>query len=371
MKNFISFVLLVCASATYAAGPETVASANRALWPELIDSPAAFDKASRAEMLVFAEVLSQVSMQNAETLKSQLRIKKVNLASVEKIRNKLAGQLLKNWQAAVCDNDVVFCPKIASSQDMVAAGIGLAAKLPENYRAWHSNAKLFHKNYANELIRLAALFPAVTSEIDSFSAIERDGSELPDRQFVLTFDDGPTNKGGNTDALLPLLQKAKLNATFYMLGERLQARLQQTDAAALSDSFQGQCVALHGWEHQSHAKWDKWQESIEKTNALVKKTFPSQYSAWFRPPYGQRKADSEAFFKKQNLQVGLWNIDSQDWNNHVSGDMAAQRVFTLMLLWRHGVVLFHDVHPKALVAVPWLLEKTNNTGVVWKSCQSY
>lgn len=373
MKKFITLFLLLYATWLFAAGPETVAFSDRSLWPDAINSSPTFDRASRAEMLVFAEILSVVANQNADTLKAQLHIKEVNQASVDRVRNKLSAHLLENWRAAAksCDQNDIFCPKITTDQDMIAAGKELAGKLPTSYRAWYNNASLFHKNYANELIRLAALFPAIPSEIDTFSPIEHDGFELQDRQFLLTFDDGPTNKSGNTDTLLPLLNQAKLHASFYMLGEKLQARLKQNDPPSLGTLFEKQCVTLHGWQHQSHAKWAEWQESITKTTDLAKATFPKQYRPWFRPPYGQRKPDSGDFFKKRGLQVALWNIDSQDWNNRVSGNDAAQRVFTLMLLWRHGVILFHDVHPKALVAVPWLLEHTDGTGVSWKDCQTY
>jgi hypothetical protein len=41
------------------------------------------------------------------------------------------------------------------------------------------------------------------------------------------------------------------------------------------------------------------------------------------------------------------------------------RVLTLMLLWRHGVVLFHDVHPAARKALPALLDVG---GVTWLDC---
>jgi peptidoglycan/xylan/chitin deacetylase (PgdA/CDA1 family) len=323
--------------------------------------------------LVFAEVLSEIAQQNDIALQTQLHIKKANLASVRHIRDKLTARLLKNWQmaSASCVVGDMFCQKINTSQEMIAAGKELADNLPKPYRSWYLNARLFHKNYANELIRLAALFPAVSSEIDIFSTLEHDGFELPDRQFLLTFDDGPTNQKGNTDALLPLLSKGNIHASFYMLGERLQARLKQNNPETLAKNFQGQCAALHGWEHQSHAKWTKWQSSVTDTRDLVKATLPGQYRPWFRPPYGQRKPDSGGFFKKNGLQVALWNIDSQDWNSHVTGKDAAQRVFTLMLLWRHGVILFHDVHPKALVAVPWLLEHVLDTGISWKDCQTY
>ncbi len=373
MKNIVTIFLFIFSAPLFAAGPETIAFSDRSLWPETINSASTFDRASRAEILVFAGILAEVAGQDAATLQTQLRIKQVNLASVERVRNKLTARLLENWKlaSASCVGADIFCKEINTDQEMMVAAKELAAKLPASYRDWYANTRVFHKNYANELIRLAALFPAVSSEIDTFSTLEHDGFELPDRQFLLTFDDGPTRQGGHTDTLLSLLTQAKIHASFYMLGERLQERLKQSDGAALGKIFQGQCATLHGWEHQSHAKWEKWQVSITDTRDLVKATFPHQYHPWFRPPYGQRKPDSGDFFKKNDLQVALWNIDSQDWNNHVSGDNAAQRVFTLMLLWRHGVILFHDIHPKALVAVPWLLEHARETGVSWKDCQTY
>ncbi len=77
------------------------------------------------------------------------------------------------------------------------------------------------------------------------------------------------------------------------------------------------------------------------------------------------------FFASNNLKVALWNIDSQDWNAKISNSEAAQRVLTLMLLWRRGVILFHDVHEKSAVAVPWIIEQTRSSGIVWDDCHKY
>jgi peptidoglycan-N-acetylglucosamine deacetylase len=68
------------------------------------------------------------------------------------------------------------------------------------------------------------------------------------------------------------------------------------------------------------------------------------------------------------LTVSFWNIDSQDWNAKASNDEVKQRVLTLMLLWRHGVILFHDIHTKAQTALPWLLEQTHASGITWENC---
>lgn len=374
MKKIIALVWLLSASAlAVAAGPDTVARSDRSLWPDAIDTPDSFDRASRAEILVFVAALAEESDLSGEPLKDRLHIKAADTASIEKVRDRLLKESLRNWKVAShnCPQDPFLCREINSTLQLVEYGKAIAADLPATYQPWYTHALIFHKRYADELIRLAALFPKVSSEIDVYSTREYNGSELPDRHFLLTFDDGPTNKDGNTDLLLPLLNHQGIHASFYMLGERLSARLQQNDAVSLEKEFQGQCTALHGWKHVSHAKSDDWEESVLRTRDLVKQSFPSEFQPWFRPPYGQRRSDSASFFAANGLFVALWNIDSQDWNAHMTGEDAAQRVMSLMLLWRHGVILFHDIHPKAQVAVPWLINHTHNTGVHWQDCRNY
>jgi peptidoglycan/xylan/chitin deacetylase (PgdA/CDA1 family) len=324
-------------------------------------------------MLVFAAALADVAEGDLAAQAERLKVKNPDLPSIKRVSDRLFARLVENWAHAAekCAGKELFCAKAANAGELAAAGHALDGKVPDAYAGWLANARAFHRNYAVELMRLAALFPRVSSEIDTYSPIEHDGFELADRHFQLTFDDGPTAAGGSTDALLPILVRSGLHTTFYMLGERLKARLAATDAKALAQAFEGQCAALHGWEHQPHAKWEKWQASVTDTRDLVKQTFPAQYQPLFRPPYGQRKSDSGEFFTASGLEVALWNIDSQDWNKGVSGDDAAQRVMTLMLVWRRGVILFHDVHAKALTAVPWLVEHGKPAGVVWDDCRNY
>jgi peptidoglycan/xylan/chitin deacetylase (PgdA/CDA1 family) len=223
-------------------------------------------------------------------------------------------------------------------------------------------------------MRLAALFPKVSSEIDFFNSNEWNGDSFADREFLLTFDDGPSGIGGNTDQVLAMLAAQQKTAVFFMLGSNLQNRLNKTNAAILATLYKNQCVASHGWEHQSHAKWPQWESSITDTQTLLKAVFSNQnlksqnFIPFFRPPYGQRKADSGTFFHQQGLQVALWNLDSQDWNNHVDANDIVNRMMTLMLIKRHGVLLFHDVHPKAAIALPVMFDELGHA-VEWRDCQ--
>ena len=373
LSRVLAIVSCLSINQVWAAGSEQIAKVDRSLWGESLNSPAAFDRASRAEILVFIGLLTDTTQLDDVHLQQQLKLKSVNRDSVNKVSNRLIQILWKNWQAAAakCQINEGFCPKVASSEELIRASRQLTKTLPTTYQDWYSNSLNFHRQYTYELMRLAALFPKVSSEIERFTDNERNGFELSDRHFLLTFDDGPTNKSGSTDVLLNQLSQTKTHAIFYVLGERLQSRLHQENAISLAKLYQGQCVALHGWQHQSHAKWTNWQQSVLDTNDLVKQTFPDEYKPLFRPPYGQRRSDSGVFFDKQSLTVALWNIDSQDWNSHISAAEAGQRVLNLMLLWRRGVILFHDIHTKAQQAVPWLINNTQQSGIVWDDCRDY
>ncbi|MFK3649059.1 polysaccharide deacetylase family protein [Lysobacter enzymogenes] len=361
---------LLVAAPLRAAGPAEIASADRAAWPQPIDTPAAFDRASRAEILAFAHELAGSEALDDAALAQRLRLKQVDRASVDKIRARLWHRLADNYRLAsrACAPREPFCAPAGDAAALRALAAGFDAAPAPAYAAWRADAARFHRIYLDEQLRLAALFPRTSSEIDNYSAQEIDGSELPDRQFLLTFDDGPSAPGGNTDALLRTLREHRLNATFFVLGQQLQPRLKHEAAAK---TYAGMCVASHGWEHQSHSRWPQWQDSVIRSSALVREQTGALYRPLFRPPYGQRRADSGEFFREQRLRVVLWTIDSQDWNAKVDAGQVQGRLLSLMLLWRHGTILFHDIHDKARVALPWVLRQTRGAGVQWLDCRRY
>ena len=66
----------------------------------------------------------------------------------------------------------------------------------------------------------------------------------------------------------------------------------------------------------------------------------------------------------------LWNIESHDWDDSLTPDDVRQRVMSLMLLWRRGFILFHDVHPRARVVVPQLISWLARDGITWVDCHA-
>ena len=327
--------------AAFASGPAVVAKADQKLWPEAINTSVGFDKASRASLLIYIWMLKDVQGLSDAQMLEAFKIKSINRSSVDKWLAKEQALSLKNFQRASTQclhddrpDDDWSCVQSANIEQLI--GSKAYAKPPKALLPWRENLEAFTRSYLYEQMRLAALFPKISSEIDRFNDAEWNGDALADRQFYLSFDDGPTRANGTTDSTLKMLAVHKKSGVFFLLGENLEVR--QKTSESLAALYAGQCVASHGWQHVSHANGDQWQGSITRTHSLLNSVFAGssgQILPLFRPPYGQRKADSGAFFKAQHLQVALWNLDSQDWNTQVSADDVVNRMLTLMLIKRH------------------------------------
>ena len=339
-------------------GPPVVAKANRHLWPDPINTAATFDRASRAALRVYAGALSEMRAMSDADLRETLRVEHVDRPSVDQWLTKASAAIQRNYQLAARD-----CAPI--SNDWTCAP---DSEIPEDLQPWKADTEQCSRAYLLEQLKLAAVFPRDNSEIDTFNDNEWNGERLPDRRFYLTFDDGPTAPQGNTDATVQMLGDAHKSAVFFVLGSNFKVRRDKTSVQSLNTLYGQQCVASHGWEHHSHARWEPWQDSVRLTQALIDGSIDKPNALkLFRPPYGQRRPDGESFFRAQSLRVALWNIDSLDWNSHITAEEAASRVIALMLVKRHGVLLFHDIHSKARIALPALFQETGSA-VEWGDC---
>lgn len=368
----IALLLSACLfSLATQAAPQDVASLDRATWPEQLTSPALFDVASRAEILMFAHALLTTETLDEPALKQRLGLKIINQTAIAELRRHLWKRLLENYNFAQqsCEQDASFCYLVENLEDLREQAGKFDVSDNSFYIGWAGPSRVFHERYLDELLRKAALFPQISSEVARFGEHERNGDELNDRMFLLTFDSGPTASGGRTDWLTDYLRKQKMNAIFFVLGNSLQARVEKHPATDVQALYQAQCVGIQGWQYRSHSHWVDWQSSITRSASLTQNLLPENYLPLFRPPYGQRRADSQGFFQSQGLQVALWDIDSQDEPGLLKAEESANRVLTLMLLWRRGVILFHDTQGTAQVALPWLLHATAQSGLGWQDCR--
>jgi peptidoglycan/xylan/chitin deacetylase (PgdA/CDA1 family) len=341
-----------------------VAVGNRRLWTESVNTPNGFDRASRALILFYALELDNQKAGERRASVNKWLIKESNLA-------------LQNYQNAAktcASGDWTCVGAINNPEDFIAKA--RAVQVPDALGAWQKETAEFVGIYVAEQIHLADVFPTTSSEIELFNDTEFSGDETADRKFFLTFDDGPTAPGGNTDEVLEMLAAEKKSAVFFVLGRSFAARQRTNGKASIAQVYKGQCVGAHGWEHISHEKRSKyafenrWQTSVTDTISLLRTSFDGTqvFVPMFRPPYGQRKPDSGAFFQKEGLRVAFWNLDSQDWNAQISAEDVVNRIETLMLIKRRGVLLFHDIHPKAAQAVPTII-RDFGSAIEWGDCR--
>lgn len=366
----LAIVLIFLSITINAQGPKQIAKIDRKLWPYAINTPSGFDYASKMEMLVFVEMLEQQeNLVHQDSLKKYLGLKSVEVASVNEWKSKIKKIIVQNFSslASLPASDYIKIPPLTTYSKIAETSKVLSDKMPDTLRAWYANAKMFYNSYIYEQMRLAALFPKTTSEILTMHNSEITGYEYKDKHFLLTFDDGPSASNGSTDKLILTLQRNNVNGVFFVLGDVYNNRLKVTSAKQLHDLYGNNIVGSHGMVHKSHQRYEDWQLSLDYTSNIIDSIIPENKSVkYFRPPYGQRHQNVIAHLNNKNTRVMLWNIDSQDWNAKISSAEVADRMITLMLLWRRGILLFHDIHPKANVALPVIWKELNAAGIVWQ-----
>ncbi|VVP33825.1 hypothetical protein PS900_04499 [Pseudomonas fluorescens] len=353
------------------AAPSDVATLDRSTWPEKLGNPTLFDVASRAEILMFSSVLLTSEALDEPALAQRLGLRTINLESVNRVRQRMWQRLLANYNFAQqsCDQDASFCFLVEDLPTLREQAAKFQVGADSYYIKWAEPSRVFHTQYLDEQLRKAALFPQTSSEVDHFGDYERSGDGMHDRLFLLTFDSAANAVPDNTAWVSEYLRKSNLSGTFFVLGKDIQASLAEHTVSNLQATYSSQCIGVQGWEFRSHSHWQDWQDSVRRSAELVKSKLPENYVPLFRPPDGQRRSDAEVFFKTQGLQVALWDIDAQDGAGKLKGNPSAQRVLTLMLLWRHGVINFNVKQDAVKTALPWLVTQTAPVGIGWEDCQ--
>ncbi|MBO0593673.1 polysaccharide deacetylase family protein [Cellulophaga sp. E16_2] len=367
-NNSICFMLFLMPLFFFGANGAKVDIMDTEPWPLKMESNLSFDIASKCEMLVFIEVFNSYDSLSESVLTQRVALKSVNTESVTQWKEATKTRILLNFNQ-LSDPALKELIPISKNSNWNALSLAtLEQQFPSTFSAWYAATKLFYEDYVKEQIRLAALFPKITSEIIPFSDIEIQGHNFTDKNFLLTFDDGPTLGNGNTDKLIQVLDTYSLSGMFFVLGDNFEKRLKASSKQALQELYGENRVLSHGKVHKAHQKYAEWQASIDDTNTLIQNVFPTENKnnlLYFRPPYGQRSTDMVTYFTDKKSKIILWNIDSRDWSAKLNVQQVAQREIKLMLLWRKGILLFHDIHSKVQEVLPIVHEYFKDTEITW------
>jgi len=243
--------------------------------------------------------------------------------------------------------------------------------MPVHREAWERYLAFVKQKYQREQIlnECESELPEVESRGGGkpSASDQISGGELPNKSLLLTFDDGPHPR--YTDQILAILKKYNLHAVFFEIGRNLgtigkdnEVRLASTASVSFRVLESGSSLGNHSYSHPVLPKLEPaaYTKEIDSTNQLLKyilKTSP----VLFRPPYGASNKGVLSAVESEQLKSMIWNIDSMDWADPVSSSVA-QRVLTEVDRAGRGIILFHDIHKRALEVLPQLIETLQAQG---------
>ncbi|WP_315389418.1 polysaccharide deacetylase family protein [uncultured Stenotrophomonas sp.] len=227
---------------------------------------------------------------------------------------------------------------------------------------WDDYIAHLHTQYSRDAILrdFGVIEPYPMSMKDSDREIF--GRDLPPKTVVLTFDDGPHK--AYTDEVVAILKRYDVPGVFFEVGRNLgevhgDGSIKLGPMANISRNLmeQGYAVGNHSLTHAqlSRTTGDALREQVLATDTLLKDV-DSRRAPLFRFPYGARNAEGLQLLNEAGLKSIMWNIDSMDWADPVP-ESIVQRVLGQVQKEQRGIILFHDIHDRAVKALPQILDR--------------
>lgn len=127
------------------------------------------------------------------------------------------------------------------------------------------------------------------------------------KQVALTFDDGPAEL---TEAVLDILKKEKVKATFFLIGKHIEGR----EKLVQRMFEEGHSIGNHSFDHGFNFDW---QSASKMTTELIQandaiSNITGQEVKLFRPPYGVTNPNLAKAVVNTGLKSIGWSLRSMD-----------------------------------------------------------
>lgn len=155
-----------------------------------------------------------------------------------------------------------------------------------------------------------------------------------ERKIYLTFDDGPVPCV--TEYVLEMLEKRKMKATFFMVGDNIR----KCPILAKEVFASGHKIGNHTYHHLNgfKTKEEIYLQDLEKCQETIGEHLGIATDL-FRPPYGRitRKQHKRVI---DTHQVIMWDVLSGDFDLNQTADDCLQK--TIKYTKNGSIVVFHD-----------------------------
>ncbi len=174
------------------------------------------------------------------------------------------------------------------------------------------------------------------------------------KSVALTFDDGP---GPYTGAVLRILRRFNVNATFFQIGEQVPYHA-SLERKILAD---GNELANHSMHHSM----GPGRSDLKAVNNRIERATGFR-PCMFRPPGGYLPSGTAAAARSLGMVNVLWNIETRDWTLPGTGAIVSRAVAA----GRGSIVLMHDGggnRSQTVAALPAIIKNLKRRGFKLKT----
>jgi peptidoglycan-N-acetylglucosamine deacetylase len=163
------------------------------------------------------------------------------------------------------------------------------------------------------------------------------------RRIALTFDDGPDPI--RTRALLDVLAELATPATFFLLGQRVDAH----PGIAARIAREGHELGNHTYSHRylPLLRSRSVMQELATTDAAIERA-TGHVPALARPPYGGRSPRNVRAFDRRGKRLVLWDVNSFDWKGRSAQDIARR---VLARVRPGSIILLHEARDGGEVTI--------------------
>ena len=181
-----------------------------------------------------------------------------------------------------------------------------------------------------------------------FLKAKHKNENVDDHVISLTFDDGPHKE--HTKKVLELLKRYNFQATFFLIGHKIEAHPNLVEAII----NQGHTIGNHTYSHSNNfgfLKTENVVKELKKTNQIIEKLQGLKMNL-YRPAFGVTNPRISTAIKTLNLIPIGWSVRSLDTTKDTK-EMILTRI--TKNLQKGDIVLLHDTSQKTVEVLEQLL----------------
>lgn len=177
---------------------------------------------------------------------------------------------------------------------------------------------------------------------------------VPRGDVALTIDDGPSPY---TMAMIEVLKKYRVHATFFFVGSQVQYWPNAVQAALAA----GDAIGDHSETHALLSGLSKTQQESEILGGMrtIEQVAAGAPVDLFRPPYGAFDTVTRQILSDNHMELVLWNSDPRDW----AATNQDQIVREVVSADPTGKVIALNERPLTLTALPAIIEELQRRGL--------